>query len=135
MYSNDDSRLIGQELQSSRYLLLESPEEGRADGCVCCGASYAGNGPFCIRCMAPLELSHTVRRRKTPPRFIPVLGPSGAGKTVYLGMLLDMLSKGTRQLTGLVTGSFSVGLQIQTTTALEHGRFPEKTPVEAEGWQ
>ena len=81
------------------------------------------------------SFSQTVRRRKTPPRFIPVLGPSGAGKTVYLGMLLDMLSKGTRQLTGLVTGSFSVGLQIQTTTALEHGRFPEKTPVEAEGWQ
>lgn len=127
---NDSTRLVDRQLETSRYFLTDVQED-----CVCCGVTYAGSGPFCMRCMAPLELSRTVRRRGTPPRFIPVLGASGAGKTVYLGMLLDILSKGTQNLAGLTTGSFSMGLQIQTTTALENRRFPEKTPVEAEGWQ
>ena len=123
-------RLVEQELQSSRYCGQSADE-----GCVCCGVGYAGGGPFCIRCQAPLEISRTVRQRGAPPRFIPVLGPSGAGKTVYLGMLLDILSKGTRRISGLATSAFSVGLQEQTTTMLQDRRFPEKTPVEAEGWQ
>ena len=85
--------------------------------------------------MAPLELSRIVRGRGSAPRFVPVLGASGAGKTVYLGMLLDILTKGTQRLSGLAAGSFSVTLQQHATTSLEARRFPEKTPVEAEGWQ
>jgi hypothetical protein len=124
------TRLIEQELQSSRY-----QNEQAGEGCACCGALYAGKGPFCVSCLAPIEISQTVRRRGTPPRFVPVLGASGAGKTVYLGMLLDILSQGTRPLAGLATSAFSVRLQEQTTTALENRRFPDKTPTEAEGWQ
>jgi len=63
------------------------------------------------------------------------LGASGAGKTVYLGMLLDMLSKGVNGLRGLPNGAFSLGVQEQTIGALERRRFPEKTPSEADHWQ
>jgi hypothetical protein len=64
-----------------------------------------------------------------------VLGASNAGKTVYLGVLLDILSKGTKRMSGLATGAFSVALQEQTTTTLQNRRFPEKTPSESDEWK
>ncbi|GAB4154516.1 MAG: hypothetical protein Tsb009_31160 [Planctomycetaceae bacterium] len=73
--------------------------------------------------------------RGEPANFISVLGASGAGKTVFLGFLLDILTKGTRGLKGLPNGAFSVGVQQQTITALQHRRFPEKTPSESDSWQ
>jgi len=103
-------------------------------GCVCCGIAYAGGDESCVRCHAPLELSRTVARRGTAPAFVPVLGASGAGKTVFLGMLLDMLSKGAKDRKGLVTGAFSVALQEQTTRALQSQRFPDKTSTESDEW-
>lgn len=124
-------RIVVQELSSERYTGGSTHD----DGCVCCGVGYAGSGPLCIRCQAPVELSRIVHRRGAAPRFVPVLGASGAGKTVYLGMLLDILTKGTQRLTGIAAGSFSVALQQHTATSLAARRFPEKTPVEAEGWQ
>jgi hypothetical protein len=76
-----------------------------------------------------------MRSRGTSSRFVSVLGASGAGKTVYLGLLLDLLSKGRANLKGIPNGSFSVAVQQNTITALEFRRFPEKTPSEADGWQ
>ncbi|MFV1965790.1 MAG: hypothetical protein ACC628_10235 [Pirellulaceae bacterium] len=123
-------RLADLVLQSAKYCTEETD-----DGCVCCGVQYAGSGELCVRCQAPLELSRTVKSRSVPPAFVPVLGASGAGKTVYLGLLLDMLSKGAKNMKGLVTGAFSVALQEQTTRALESRRFPEKTPTESDEWK
>jgi hypothetical protein len=123
-------RISEQVLESTRFCEQESDES-----CVCCGVQYAGSGSFCIRCQSPTELSRTVRRRGTPPQFVPVLGASGAGKTVYLGLLLDVLSKGTQSIKGLATSAFCIALQELATTALENRRFPEKTPAEADEWQ
>lgn len=123
-------RISEQTLDSSRFCNDESDES-----CICCGVSYAGSGAFCIRCRAPLDLSRTVKTRGAPARFVPVLGASGAGKTVYLGLLLDLLAKGTSRLQGLATSACSVKLQELATTALAHRLFPEKTPSEADEWQ
>lgn len=117
-----------QVMQSSRYL----DETARHD-CVCCG-HVSFDSSACSNCQAPLELSRTVQTRGKPPRFVTVLGASGAGKTVYLGFLLDILSKGTRSIRGLPNNSFSVAVQEQTIGALEQRRFPDKTASEADTW-
>jgi hypothetical protein len=103
--------------------------------CVCCGAEYTGGGELCHNCKAPQQISNLVRSRGTPPRFVPVLGASGAGKTVYLGMLLDILSKGLANLQGSATDPSSVAIQEDTMAALERRRFPEKTATEADQWR
>jgi hypothetical protein len=117
-----------QALQSASLLEpdLENP-------CVCCGQTH-WEGEFCGRCQAPAQLARSVRQRGAPPRFISVLGASGAGKTVYLGMLLDLLTRETTALRGFASGTFSVSLQQDTVAALESRRFPEKTPSEADRW-
>jgi hypothetical protein len=76
----------------------------------------------------------SVLDRDRAPRFVGVLGPSGVGKTVYLGMLLDMLSRGRDGLHGIAKGPFSLALHRNLVLALERQRFPEKTPNEADRW-
>jgi Double-GTPase 2 len=63
-----------------------------------------------------------------------VLGPSGVGKTVYLGMLLDLLARGMYRLHGLAQSPFTLSLHRNLILALERQRFPEKTPVESDRW-
>lgn len=114
-----------------------SPPQARKNKvkCVCCEESFATHNLYCPKCHAPAEVSSVVADRGTPPQFISVIGPSGAGKTVYLGMLLDMLSQGKCSLRGLPNGPFSLEVQQETIRALEQQRFPEKTPSEADQWR
>ena len=69
------------------------------------------------------------------PRFVGVVGPSGVGKTVYLGMLLDLLSRGAGGLHGLARGPFSLALHRNVMLSMERQRFPDKTPSEPDRWQ
>lgn len=103
--------------------------------CACCGTDVSDYDGFCPECQTPVDLSRTIATREIPQRFVSVLGASGAGKTVYLGLLLDILNKGESNLKGLATNAFSVALQEQVVTALEHRVFPDKTPSEADGWK
>lgn len=119
-----------QVIQSSRYL-----DDKIKVTCVCCHQESFDHNGFCNQCQAPLDLSRTAEKRGLPFNFVSVLGASGAGKTVFIGTLLDILSKGCRGLQGLPNNSFSVAIQQQTINALEGRRFPEKTPSEADGWQ
>lgn len=105
------------------------------DACFCCGIRYPGSGRRCQNCQVPLELSQPARARGTPLRFVSLLGESGSGKTVYLGMLMDMLSKGVLGMRGVAHGSHSVAVQETTISALDSRRFPEKTASEADQWQ
>ena len=63
-----------------------------------------------------------------------VLGPTGVGKTVYLGMLLDLLARDVCGLHGLAQSPFTLSLHRNVILALERQRFPEKTPVESDRW-
>ena len=62
------------------------------------------------------------------------LGKSGVGKTVYLGMLLDMLSRQPKRMQLTARGGFSVTLQQNTLAALGRREFPTKTPNEPDRW-
>ena len=103
--------------------------------CATCGTAVVYEGSrTCTRCFTPLELSRSVSLSENSGSYVTVLGQSGSGKTVFLGMLLDMLSRGYGDLKGVPNGSFSVSVQQQTISALENQRFPEKTPSEADQW-
>ena len=119
-----------QTMTSSRFLA-----DGGSFQCVCCDAGLFDKDGFCPTCQAPTSLSKAIADRGAPGQFISVLGASNAGKTVYLGMLLDMLTKGIGGLRGLPNNSLSVAVQEQTINALEQCQFPEKTPNDVDQWK
>src|SRR5262249_8853581 len=92
-------------------------------------------GDPCGNCYAPASVIESILTSVRVPRFIGVLGPTGVGKTVYLGMLLDMLSRGIGGLHGMARGPFSLSLHRNLILALENQRFPDKTPNEPDHWQ
>jgi hypothetical protein len=100
---------------------------------LCDGHVYQGDP--CGNCYAPAGVIESIVTSERPPRFIGVLGPTGVGKTVYLGMLLDMLARGVGGLHGMARGPFSLSLHRNLILALEHQRFPDKTPNEPDHWQ
>lgn len=102
--------------------------------CICCGAIVSSKEGFCRQCATPSNLSRAASSSANDNGFISVLGASNAGKTVYLGMLLDILSKEGGLLSGAPKSTFSVNLQEQVITALENRHFPEKTPSESDMW-
>jgi hypothetical protein len=66
--------------------------------------------------------------------MVAVIGPSGVGKTVYMGMLLDMLSQQSERMQLFARGAFSINLQQSAMAALSHCEFPHKTPNEPDRW-
>jgi hypothetical protein len=100
---------------------------------LCDGHVYQGDP--CGNCYAPAGVIESIVTSDRTPRFIGVLGPTGVGKTVYLGMLLDMLARGVGGLHGMARGPFSLSLHRNLILALEHQRFPDKTPNEPDHWQ
>ena len=102
--------------------------------CFICAADNICDAELCHRCFAPMALAHQARTQKVPPRLLAAVGASGAGKTVYLGMLMDMLSRQPDRLQVLARGAFSINLQQATASALARGEFPSKTPSESDRW-
>ncbi len=103
--------------------------------CVCCTSELVEMDPHCQQCYAPIEVSRSVAAREVQPEFISVLGASNAGKTVYLGLLLDMLGSRCSPIRATAQGTFSISLQEQVVNALQECRFPEKTPAESDLWK
>jgi hypothetical protein len=102
--------------------------------CYVCETDNTFDAEFCIYCAAPMALAHQANSQDVHPRMIAVVGASGAGKTVYLGMLMDMLSRQTERLQFLARGAFSITLQQTTVGALARCEFPRKTPNEPDRW-
>ncbi len=102
--------------------------------CPLCGTQVYGN-QSCNTCYLPAKVIESIRARPQPPRFVGVFGPSGVGKTVYLGMLLDLLARGAGGLRGVAQSPFTLTLHRNLIQALERQRFPGKTPVESDRWQ
>jgi energy-coupling factor transporter ATP-binding protein EcfA2 len=118
----------------SRTPLLMEYNRQRSDyACPLCGG-HTYEGEPCGSCYLPYKVIESIRSRPHPPRFVVVLGPTGVGKTVYLGMLLDLLSRGAGGLQGLSRSPYSLTLHRNLILALERQRFPEKTPVEIDRW-
>ena len=73
-------------------------------------------------------------RKTCSLRWLGVIGASGVGKTVYLGMLMDMLSQPAMSIQALARGAFSITMQQNTISALARCAFPRKTPNEPDRW-
>lgn len=123
------SQLINVPLES--YLL--SQKSAPLD-CLICERENCSAADRCTRCSAPLALARQATEGKRAPQLIAVLGASGVGKTVYLGMLMDMLVRRVGGMRATVRGPHSIGLQQETTTALASGGYPDETPAEADRW-
>ncbi len=102
--------------------------------CFICEGGNSFDAEVCRHCQAPMALAHQANLRKIPPQLVATIGSADAGKTVYLGMLTDMLSRGNDELQLLARGAFSVSLQQMTISALANCEFPDKTPNEPERW-
>ena len=102
--------------------------------CYICDGGNSFDTETCRHCQAPMALSHQAASTNLHPSLIAVLGTSGAGKTVYLGMLIDILSRPNHSLQLLARGAFSISLQEHTVAALQRCVFPEKTPSEPDSW-
>jgi hypothetical protein len=81
-----------------------------------------------------LALAYQSGRHKNQPHLLAVVGGPGSGKTCFVGMLTDMLSRQTGGLQMLAHGAFSVSLQQQTMAALGKRRFPATTSTNPENW-
>ncbi|MEX2187353.1 MAG: hypothetical protein WD875_11180 [Pirellulales bacterium] len=102
--------------------------------CYICEEGNTFDAEFCRYCYAPLALAHQANCQKIRPSMIATIGASGVGKTVYLGMLMDMLSRRTSRTQMLARGAFSITLQQTTIAALSKCEFPEKTANEPDRW-
>ena len=61
--------------------------------CLICESDNPSEATICASCSAPMALIHESVAQQREPRIISVVGESNVGKTVYLGFLLDMLSR------------------------------------------
>lgn len=102
--------------------------------CYICDTENTQDAEICSHCYAPMALAHQARSQGIEPRLVAAVGTSDAGKTVYLGMLMDMLSRRPGDLQLYARGAFSITLQQTTVYALSRGEFPQKTPNEPERW-
>jgi hypothetical protein len=118
-----------QTMQSSRWLHNEQQMP-----CYICGSVNSVDGELCHECLAPTALTRQAVSQGLSPLMISVLGPSGVGKTVYLGLLMDMLSRQSDRMKFLARGAFSIDLQQTTISALAKCHFPNKTSNEPDRW-
>ena len=102
--------------------------------CYICSGPNTFDAELCRHCFAPMALTHQANTQHLHPQMIATIGATGAGKTVYLGMLTDMLSRCNDQLQILARGAFSISLQQHTMKALSRCDFPDKTPNEPDRW-
>jgi hypothetical protein len=102
--------------------------------CYVCEAENTYDAEYCHLCLAPMALAHQANSQNVHPQMVAVMGASGVGKTVYLGMLMDMLSRQTDKMQVLTRGAFSITLQQTTISALSRCTFPRKTPNEPDSW-
>lgn len=103
--------------------------------CLLCGENNLIDSTSCRNCTAPMEITRIVAEaKKTRPQIIATLGAPGVGKSVYLGMLLDILTRQRDRSDVTTLGTSSVDLQQTTVAALTRGEFPEPTSRKPEDW-
>jgi len=112
--------------QLSRYA-VQAP-------CYLCSGGNLVDAQYCRHCEAPMALSHQAAALNIRPRLVAVLGAAASGKTVFLGMLADMLSHGRGPLQLMARGALSVNLAHDAVAALSRCDFPDPTPDEPHRW-
>ena len=102
--------------------------------CLICETQNSLEAIVCTNCGAPMALIQEAVTQNRDPCIVTVLGDSNVGKTVYLGMLLDMLSKRAEDFEAVPKGAYSVNLQHSVITYLSSRLFPPKTAIEVDDW-
>ena len=102
--------------------------------CYVCDGGNSFDAELCRHCFAPMALAHQANSQKLRPQMMAAIGSSGVGKTVYLGMLMDMLSRMPDRMQLLARGAFSVTLQQTALASLSRCEFPCKTSNEPDRW-
>ena len=124
-----------QPLESSRWLQGDQPIPcDQSIACYICKSANSIDAEYCHDCLAPMALARQAAGQHLTPGMIAVVGASGVGKTVYLGLLMDMLSRQTERMQFSARGAFSVNLQQTTVSALAQCQFPSKTCNEPDRW-
>lgn len=101
--------------------------------CMICEAPNRGGALVCEHCAAPMSLRQDSENGQGL-RIVSVLGDSNAGKTMYLGFLLDMLSQRAGDFESVPKAAHVVDLQHSVMNHLAMRSFPPKTPVESSEW-
>ncbi len=102
--------------------------------CLICETQNPAESLVCTNCFAPMALIQEAVAQDRDPCIVTVIGDSNVGKTVYLGMLLDMLSKRADDFDALPKGAYSVNLQHNVISHLSARQFPPKTAMEVDQW-
>jgi len=102
--------------------------------CLICQTQNQMEAIVCTACGAPMALIQEAVAQDRDPCIVTVVGDSNVGKTVYLGMLLDMLSKRAEDFEAIPKGAYSVNLQHTVISYLSGRQFPPKTAVEVDDW-
>lgn len=102
--------------------------------CLICETKNQMDAVTCVNCFAPMALIQEAVSQERDPCIVTIIGDSNVGKTVYLGMLLDMLSKRAENFDAVPKGAYSVNLPHRVITYLSHRQFPPKTAMEVDQW-
>lgn len=102
--------------------------------CLICETENEKDVIVCGTCGAPMALMQEALCQERDPCIVTVIGDSNVGKTVYLGMLLDMLSKHADDFEAIPKGAYSVNLQHSVISYLSARQFPPKTAMEVDDW-
>jgi len=105
-----------------------------ATQCLICGAENEADAFLCNYCAAPMALTHEAITQERKPSIITIIGDTNVGKTVYLGYLLDMLSRRAGDYEAIPKGPFSINLQQTVMSHIAARSFPPKTPNEVDEW-
>ncbi len=108
--------------------------EGAIVRCLICESENPWEAILCRACSAPTALIHESVAQQRRPRIVSVVGESNVGKTVYLGLLLDMLARRAGDFDAVPKGAYSVNLQQNVVAHLTQRCFPPKTPMEPDQW-
>lgn len=103
--------------------------------CLICETQNPSDAATCNTCFAPMALSQEAIAQDRDPCIVTVIGDSNVGKTVYLGMLLDLLSKRAEDFVAVPKGAYSVNVQHTVISYLSSRQFPPKTAMEVDQWQ
>ncbi|HEY6563404.1 MAG TPA: hypothetical protein VIY86_02815 [Pirellulaceae bacterium] len=103
--------------------------------CYLCNHDNLYDAPLCRHCTAPLDLARSFAETQVRPQIWMTLGADGVGKSVFLGTLLDILSRQRSRTEFLTNDAASIVIQKEVMAALARQEFPDRTSPRAEDWR
>ena len=103
--------------------------------CIVCDWDNTRGTDVCRRCQAPLGMAVEADRLGQRPRPLVALGGDGAGTTTWLGMAIELLTRGVGHHRLELRGASSLRLSQETSESLSRNRFPEPSPRDPEEWR